>query len=89
MNLQYQQSVGTTSRAYVITYSSGYLNNATAFDQSMPDLTALTGWQAVWNLVTGTAVNWTFSGASFTGTTGVIMDGLTLTVGVRTGSITP
>ena len=86
-NILYTQTSGTTTRSVYVTASAGYLNS-TNFDVTMPELNGLTGWQAIWQLLTGTAVQWTFSAANFTGT-GQILDGLTLTVGVRSGQITP
>jgi hypothetical protein len=86
----FSQVSGTTTRSVSVSWTAGYNNNAATLDQTWSELSTAAGWQAIWNLVTGTAVNWTFSGAR-SNVTGVptTLDGLLLTVAVRTGTLTP
>jgi hypothetical protein len=81
-----QPGGGGVSRFYNLNVSQGYLAGSTAFDFTIPDFSALTGWQAAWNMLTGTQVSW-----SLTGTGGNLtqLDGGIGRLATRTGTITP
>lgn len=90
----YSQAVGATSRTIVITMTTGYLGgNPTAIDQTMPDLSGVSGWDNNWGLRAGTVTNFqtTASGWTFAaGATGAApAEGGVILSGTKLGSFTP
>jgi hypothetical protein len=85
--LSFSQASGGTARNYSVNVTPGYQGASTSFDQTIPDLSGLAGWQAVWGLVTGAQVNWSLSAVGGTATAN--LDGDVQLTGNRGGSITP
>jgi hypothetical protein len=90
----YFQPVGATTRTITITMTSGYLGgNPTTIDQTMPDLSGVSGWDNNWGLRAGTVTNyitlatgWTFAA----GATGPVpQEGGVVLSATKRGSFTP
>ena len=88
ITVNYRQISGDTTRFVFVGATEAYLADSDMFDKSMADLSALTGWRAVFDFVQGASVTWGFTGASYSGSLNVL-DGLVTTSASRSGSLTP
>lgn len=86
---QYQQS--GNGRINQMLVSRGYLQAGATYDVTIPDLSALAGWQSSFALASGVPVTWTFSAQGWSGGTslGNIGDGNTVLSATSGGQITP
>ncbi|MEN9509484.1 MAG: hypothetical protein RLZZ621_2047 [Gemmatimonadota bacterium] len=87
--VQYQQTAnGRINQLHV---SRGYLQNASAYDVSIPDLSGVSGWQSTFGLASGVGVTWTFSAQGWTGGTSLTNygDGNVVLSATTGGQITP
>lgn len=86
---QYQQT--SYSRIHQVSTSSGYLQGASAYDVTVPDLSALTGWQSAYGLAGGVPLTWTFAATGWTGGTTLTNfgDGNVVLSATTGGQITP
>lgn len=88
----YVQPVGATSRNVTVAVTPGYLGNSANVDFTIPDLSAVAGWDSNWGLRAGVSTTWALgsSGWSFTSLSGQNpIEGGTLLSGQRLGTITP
>lgn len=88
----FSQSTAAVYRFVAIGATSGYLDNATTYDLTVPDFSGVAGWDNNWGPKTGVLTEWTVTGAGFTGI-GIVspnpVEGSTIQAAVRTGELTP
>jgi hypothetical protein len=53
---------GTLNRTVNVSATGAYFGAPSAWDLTMPDLSAVTGWQNAWGLADGTLIEWTVTG---------------------------
>jgi hypothetical protein len=90
VNISYTQ--GTAARGASITASEGYLTGLANYDFTIPDFTAVAGWDNNWGLKAGASTAWTVIGYTFTGTgfgSSAPLEGATFQGATRNGTITP
>jgi hypothetical protein len=92
--VSYSQAVGATTRTVTIRTTATYLGgNPTAIDQTMPDLSAVSGWDNNWGFRAGTVTNYTASSVGWNfaaGSSGNIpLEGGVVLTGQKLGSLTP
>jgi hypothetical protein len=92
VSTEFLQSQASAVRYVVVDASAAYLNNAATYDLAIPDFSGVAGWDNNWGLKVGWPTNWTMTGVGFTGS-GVRspnpVDGTTVQVAFRTGTLTP
>lgn len=86
---QYQQQ--SNGRINQVQVSRGYLQNASGYDITVPDLAAVSGWQAAFGLATGVNVTWTFAAQGWSGGTTITNfgDGNSVLSATSGGQIVP
>lgn len=86
---QYQQS--SNGRINQVLASRGYLQGGATYDATLPDLSGVSGWLAVYGLASGLPVTWTFSAQGWSGSSTLdnIGDGNTVLSATTGGTITP
>jgi hypothetical protein len=91
-NAAFSQAVAGAARTVTIGATSGYVGG-TSVDLSIPDFTAVAGWDNNWGPKAGASTTWVATGMLWTATGGVVgspaVDGGTLQMGLRYGTITP
>jgi hypothetical protein len=92
--LSYSQAVAATTRTVTITTTAAYLGgNPTAIDQTIPDLSAVSGWDSNWGLRVGTSTNYTTSAVGWNFAAGafgnVPLEGGVVLAGQKLGTLTP
>lgn len=83
---------GTAPRSASIQASEGYLAGSANYDFTIPDFTAVAGWDNNWGPKTGVQTTWSVTAYTFTGIgLGSLnpLEGSTFVGGSRTGTITP
>jgi hypothetical protein len=89
---QFIQSNATANRTVVITATEGYLAGATTYDFTIPDFTGTGGWDNNWGPKVGASTSWTVAASGYTGlgvTTPNPVEGVTFSLGAKSGTITP
>jgi hypothetical protein len=92
IELSFSQANTTVSRSVAITATPGYLSGLTTYDFTVPDFSAVAGWDNNWGPKVGIATNWTITAVAATGTgfgTSAPVEGSAFTAGTRSGTITP
>ncbi|HEY6829625.1 MAG TPA: hypothetical protein VI259_22360 [Gemmatimonadaceae bacterium] len=88
----YSQSNAAAPRTTIVSATSGYLGG-TSVDLAIPDFTGVAGWDPNWGLKAGQATQWIATGTGWSSAGGVTsspaVEGGTLLIGSRIGSITP
>ena len=88
----YSQSNAAAPRTSIVSATSGYLGG-TSVDLAIPDFTGVAGWDPNWGLKAGQATQWIATGTGWSSTGGVTsspaVEGGSLLIGSRIGSITP
>ncbi len=88
----YSQSNAAAPRSTIVSATSGYLGG-TSVDLAIPDFTGVAGWDPNWGLKAGQATQWIASGTAWSAPGGVFaspaVEGGTLQIGSRVGTITP
>jgi hypothetical protein len=88
----FTQANAAAPRTTIVSATSGYLGG-TSVDLSIPDFTGVAGWDSNWGLKAGQLTQWVATGTSWSAPGGVIgspaVEGGTLQIGSRLGSITP
>lgn len=77
------------ARSVTIELTQGYMANNGAFDVTVPDFTAVTGWQNAWGLVAGVSTGWNVSAFGWVVGSGGNSEGAITRVSYRNGTITP
>jgi hypothetical protein len=88
-SISYNQA--QAGRNVAISASQNYLAGATTFDFTIPDFTAVAGWDNNWGPIAGQSTTWSVTGYSFTGSfnTATPTEGSTFKGGSRNGTLTP
>ena len=88
----YTQANAAAPRTSLVSATSGYVGG-TSVDLAIPDFTGVAGWDSNWGLKAGQATQWVTSSTGWSSPGGVIgspaVEGGTLQIGSRIGSITP
>jgi hypothetical protein len=89
LSISYNQGQG--GRSASISASQNWLAGVNSYDLSIPDFTAVAGWDNNWGLKAGQQTQWSVTGYSFTGAfqTSLPTEGSTFKGGSRSGTITP
>lgn len=91
VSIDFTQSA-TAARQVHISATEGYLSGAGTYDFTVPDFSAVSGWDNNWGPKSGIATAWTVTGTGYTGS-GVggasPVEGVTSLTATKTGSITP
>ncbi|MEO7085901.1 MAG: hypothetical protein ABI442_06235, partial [Gemmatimonadaceae bacterium] len=87
----YAQLSSGITRNVLVYQTSGHRAGAASWDVTMPDLSAVSGWDPTWGLKTGasTTVSTVTTGYSTTAATAVTADGGFLKNGIQVVTITP
>jgi hypothetical protein len=89
ISVEFSQAAG---RSVVFSATEGYLAGLTAYDFTIPDFTAVAGWDSNWGPKAGAATTWEVTGTGYTGI-GLVsptpIEGATFLSASRNGSITP
>ena len=92
VEVTFSQSTAAVYRFVAIGATSGYLNNATTYDLTVPDFSGVAGWDNNWGPKTGVLTEWTVTAAGFSGI-GIVsptpVEGSTIQAAIRLGEITP
>ena len=90
VSVEFLQVTGSTMREATINATGAYLNGA-SYDLSIPDFTAVAGWDNNWGLKPGRS-DWTVNATGFTGDGARLpqpVDGGRFKISFRIGSVTP
>ena len=90
INVGYDQA--NAGRSVSITATEGYLAGLTNYDFTIPDFTAVAGWDNNWGPKAGVATTWQVFGYTFNGVgfgSSSPLEGSTFQGSIRTGTITP
>jgi hypothetical protein len=85
-------SFAQAGRRATIDASTGYLSNATTYDLTIPDFTAVAGWVNDWGTKQGVQTNWFLTGIGFTGAgtrEPVPAEGAIILNAAKAGTLTP
>jgi hypothetical protein len=89
---EFIQSAAAASRTVIFTATEGYLAGSGTYDFTVPDFTAVAGWDSNWGPKAGASTTWDVTATGFTGA-GVgspsPVEGVTVSSASRNGSITP
>ena len=90
--LDYDQ-VSSAGRSATVQMTAAYLNGATTANVDLPDLSSVTGWNAIYGLQTGTPAAWKLAAANWSTSGGVtfvqMLDAATYTSATAVGTVTP
>jgi len=92
ISVEFTQSAAAASRTVIFSATEGYLAGLATYDFTIPDFTAVAGWDSNWGPKAGAATRWDVTGTGYTGI-GVAsptpVEGATFLSANRNGSITP
>ncbi|MBK8249972.1 MAG: hypothetical protein IPK85_21655 [Gemmatimonadetes bacterium] len=80
---------GATQRSITISMTEAYLGSASAFDVTIPDFTAVSGWLNTWGPATGTSTVWVSGSFGWVVGGGQTAEGAISRTGLRYGNVTP
>jgi hypothetical protein len=84
------QASGGVTRTTILSTTAAYLGAATAVDIAVPNLSGLTGWDNLWGLVNGVALNWSYTAYGWTAAGGILaspfLEGGLIRTGTRIGT---